>query len=158
MLLGTLPNGEDVATEIGDCLAILAGQTREAMFAVIDAKLELSGEPVAAATVDPANVRESAAGLALISFEGLGKDGEKIHPLIEDALRNKVTLIVYQNAEKAGSFGEKHVLTTEDGALQRFALLGTEEGDAVLKEFSRKAAARRMRRGLADDDEEEDDM
>jgi hypothetical protein len=161
VILGTLHNGENVVAEIGDCLAMLAiGQLREPMFALVGAKLEHSDEPVAAAAINPANVRESAAGLALMWSPRASRDAELVRALLEGALRNKVTLIVYDQAEKAGSFGEKHVLTAEDGELQRFALLGTEEGDAVLKEFSLKAASKRgRRRGLADEDEEdEDDM
>jgi hypothetical protein len=51
-------------------------------------------------------------------------------------------------------------LVLNEGEMQRYALLGTEEADAALKEFALKAAAkRRGRRGLldTDDDEEEED-
>jgi ABC-type multidrug transport system fused ATPase/permease subunit len=158
VILGTLPNGEEVVAEVGDCLAMLAaGQISEPMFALVGAKAAHSGQPVAAAIVNPANVREGAAGLVLISFPKLDKDGAQIRALLKDALKDKVRFIVYHHTEKMGSFGEKHVLTVQDGELQRFALLGTEEGDAVLKEFSLKAALKREpKRGLADDEEEED--
>ena len=33
--------------------------------------------------------------------------------MLRDALKDKVTFIVYDQAENAGSFGEKYVLTTE---------------------------------------------
>jgi hypothetical protein len=80
-------------------------------------------------------------------------------PLLgQDALKQKLTLIIYYNSEKVGSFGEKRVLTVEDGELRRFAVLGTEEGDAVLQEFSLRGASKRIKAGLADDEEEEDDM
>jgi ABC-type multidrug transport system fused ATPase/permease subunit len=159
LILGTLPNGDDVVVEVGDHLALLAtGQLREPMFALVGAKLAHSGEPVAAAIVDPANICESAAGLALMPFAELSKDSNKVPRLLKDALRNKVTFIVYHQPEKAGSFGEKHVLTTENGELQRFAKLGSEEGDAVLKEFLLKAVSKPGAGGGFADDEEGDDM
>ena len=117
---------------------LATGQMREPMVALVGAKLARSKEPVGATIVDPANVRESAAGLALISFTKLSKDVEQLRTLLEGALKHKVTLIVYHDVEKVGSFGEKHVLTAEESELQRFALLNTDEGDAVLQEFSLK--------------------
>ena len=55
-------------------------------------------------------------------------------------------------------FGESRILVVNEGELQRFALLGTEEADAVLKEFALKAAAkRRSKRGLLDTDEDEEE-
>jgi ABC-type multidrug transport system fused ATPase/permease subunit len=158
LILGTLPNGKDVVAEVGDYLALLAtGQLREPMFALVGAKLAHSGEPVAAAIIDPANVRENAAGLALMPFAELSKDGNKVPILLRDAFKDKATFIVYHQPEKAGAFGEQYVLTVEDGELHRFALLGSEEGDAVLKEFALKVASKRGTGG-GFDDEEEDDM
>jgi hypothetical protein len=159
VILGTLRNGEDVVVEIGDCLAVLSNRpVREVMFAFIDAKLAHSAEPVAVAVVDLANSQENMAGLALVSFSEACKDMKQVQGLLEGPLRDKVTLILYQHAEDAGSFGEKYVVTTEQGELRRFALLGTQEGDAVLKEFALKAAAKRgASRDLPDDDEEEED-
>ena len=69
-----------------------------------------------------------------------------------------MTFIVYHQANRVGSFGEKYLLTVEESELQRFALLGTEQGDAVLKEFSLKAAAKLAAKGgLPDDDDDEDE-
>lgn len=68
-----------------------------------------------------------------------------------------MTLIVYPTADKAGSFGEKQVLTTADGELLHLAVLGTDEGDAALKEFSLKASKRGARQDVADDEEDEDE-
>ena len=158
VVLGTLPNGQDAVAEVGDLLALLSlGQLREPMFALAGAKLAHSGEPVAAAIVDPANIRENASGLALILYSKLDK-GKQTSELLTDRFKDKVTFIVYHQAEKAGTFGEKYVLTVEESELQRFALLGTEEGDAVLKEFSLKAAAKLAAKGgLPDDDDDDED-
>ena len=71
-------------------------------------------------------------------------------------LKDKVTLLFYQAADSAGSLGETRVLTTLDGELWRFAVLGTEEGDAVLKEYTLKAAKKATKAGLAEEDEEDD--
>jgi hypothetical protein len=109
--------------------------------------------------VDPANIRDNAAGLALIPCPRLSEEEDRVKTVLREGLKDKVTFIVYHNSDKAGSFGEKRVLTAEDGELRRCALLGTEEGDAALKEFALKAASKSDRaRGLLDDDEEEDDM
>ena len=158
--LGTLPNGDDVIVETGERLAMLSsGQIREPMFALVDAKLEKSRAPVAAAIVNPANVRATAAGLLFVACPGTSKDIEEIGPLLETAaFKQKVTLIVYHNVEKVGSFGEARVLTAQDGELRRFARLGTEEGDAVLKEFSLRGVSKQVKAGLADDEDEEEDM
>ena len=158
VILGTLANGEVAAAKIGDCLAILAvGQIREAGFALVGAKLAHSGDPVASVAIDPANIRNSAAGLALIPVQKIEKNGEKFRSVLDDALKNKLTLIVYPTADKAGSFGEKQVLTTADGELLHLAVLGTDEGDAALKEFSLKASKRGARQDVADDEEDEDE-
>jgi hypothetical protein len=157
VILGALPNGKDVVAEIGDVLAILVtGQVRQAMFALVHAKL-VAGGPVAAAAFNPANVSESKAGIALISSEALNKDEERIRALLEDPLKNKLTAIVYHVADQAGSFGEKQVLTLKGDELQRFAWLGTEAGDAALKEFSLRAAKREVKQDMAADEEEEED-
>jgi hypothetical protein len=159
VILGTLPNGQDVTAEVGDHLAILAaGPPREPMFALVGAKLVPSGGPVAAAIVDPANIRDNAAGLALIPYPKLSEQEDQVKTVLREGLKDKVTFIVYHNPDKAGSFGEKRVLTTEDGELRRCALLGTEEGDAALKEFALTTSKSDRARGLLDDDEEEDDM
>jgi hypothetical protein len=158
VMLGTLPNGQDVVVEAGDCLTMLAGgQIREPMFALVGAKLVRSGDPVGAVIIDPDNVRQSPAGIALVSAQRLDKDCEQLTALLADPLKDKVTLIVYSNADKTGSFGEKQVLTVEDGELKRFAPLGTEEGELVLKEFAANAATRR-KTTVAEEDDEEDDM
>jgi hypothetical protein len=161
VILGTLHNGRDVVVEVGDCLAVLSDRPvlREAMFAFIDARLARSAEPVAVAAVNIADSQESVAGLALVSFSEVCKDMKQVQGLLEGPLKDKVTLILYQHAEQAGSFGEKYVVTTERRELQRFALRGTQEGDDVLKEFALKAAAKqRASRDLPDDDEEDDDI
>ena len=158
--LGTLHNGDEVIVEIGERLAMLSsGQIRESMFSLVDAKLEKSRAPVAAAIVNPANVPTTAAGLLLVACPRSSKDIEENAPLLDTAaFKQKVTLIVYYDIEKVGSFGESMVLTAQDGELRRFARLGTEEGDAVLKEFSLKGVSKQVKAGLADDDDEEEDM
>ena len=160
VILGTLHNGDDVVAEIGERFAMLAtGQIREPMYALVGAKLEKSGAPVATAIVDPANIRQTAAGLVLVACPKTSKGIEETGPLLEKAaFKQKLSLIVYSNIEKVGSFGETKVLTAEEGELRRFALLGTEEGDAVLQEFSLRVAAKHVQAGLADDEEDDEDM
>jgi ABC-type multidrug transport system fused ATPase/permease subunit len=158
VLLGTLPSGQDVVVEAGDCLAMLvAGQIRDPAFALVGAKLVRSGDPVGSVIIDPDNVRRSPAGIALVASQRLDEDREQLTALLEDQLKDKVTLIVYNSADKAGSFGEKLLLTVEDSELKRFAPLGTEEGEFVLKEFAAKAAAR-GKTTVAEEDDEEDDV
>ena len=159
VILGTLHNGEDVVVQAGDCLALAAlPPMREVEYVLISARLPHSTAPLETIVVDPANVSANDAALALVSASGLDKQSDQIRDLLEGALKDKVTLIVYVQADKIGTFGETRVLTLMDGELQRFALLGTEEGDAALKEFQLKAdAKRRMKKGVEDDDEDEDD-
>jgi hypothetical protein len=157
VLLGTLHNGQGVVVDVGDRVAVLAPTTiREPMFAMVGAKLVPSGEPVASAAIDPANIRKTPAGITLLPGGKLMKDPEQA-PGILAQFENKVTLLFYQSAERAGALGETRVLTAFDGELQRFAVLGTEEGDAVLKEYTARAAKKTTKAGL-DEDEEEDDM
>jgi hypothetical protein len=66
-----------------------------------------------------------------------------------------VTIVVAQDAAKAGAFGETYVLTEDGGELWRFAKLGTEHADASLKEFTLKAASKPTRGDMADDEEDE---
>jgi hypothetical protein len=156
VLLGTLHNGQDVIVEAGDCLAILATSSiREPMFALVGAKLVQSGEPVASAAIDFAKIRKTPAGIVLIAGGKLLKEPEQA-PNVLAELKDKVTLLFYQAADSAGSLGEARVLTMLDGELWRFAVLGTEEGDAVLAEYTLKAAKKATKVGLAEEDEEED--
>jgi hypothetical protein len=158
VILGTLHNGDDVVVEAGDCLALAAlPPMREVEYALIHARLPHSTAPLETIVVDPANVSANDAALALVSAGGFEKQGDQLRDLLEGALKDKVTLIVYVQADKIGTFGETRVLTLMDGELQRFALLGTDEGDAALKEFQMKAdERRRMKWGVEDDDEDED--
>lgn len=157
VLLGPLHNGQDVIVEAGDRLAVLAPSTmREPMFALVDAKLVPSGSPVASAAIDPANMRKTPAGIVLLLGGRLMKEPEQA-PAVLAQFEDKVTLLFYQSAEKVGSLGETRALTVFDGELQRLAVLGTEEGDAALKEYMAKAAKKTPKAGF-DEDEEEDDM
>lgn len=157
VILGTLPNGEDVVVEAGDYLALTTVYPlREPQFALLNARLPHSTAPLGTTMIDPANVAANNAALALVASVKLDK-GVELRTLLDDALKDKVTLIVYQHADKVGAFGETHVLTVAEGELQRFALLGTAEGEAALKEFALKAAKQRLKKGLIDDDDEDDD-
>jgi len=155
LILGTLPNGADVTAKVGSCLALVTHERmRDMQFALLDARLPKSTAPLATIMVDPAKASPSDASIALIDFKKL--DEGQFRTLRERALKDKVTLIVYknaQNAEKAGTFGEEHVLTLFEGELQRFALLGTEEADAALKEVELKGSSKRLD-SVFDDDEE----
>lgn len=158
--LGTLRTGQDVRAEAGDCLALVSiDGSNEVKMALLGAATSSSPSPVETAFVDPANVASTEAGIAIIKSSKFEKDGEQLQTLLQGPLRDKVTLIAYERPEAAGAFGEKRVVTIFGGTLQRFGLLGSEEGDAALKQFSLKAADRRRRKGYVDaDEEDEDDM
>ena len=153
VILGCLPNGGDVTANVGSCLALVACERlRELRFALLDARLPKSRAPLATAIVDPATDWPDEGLIALLEATKLDKDAAQFLPLWGDALRNKVTLIVYQNPAKVGAFGEERVLTFFEGELQRFESLGTEEWNAALKEFELKARSKRGKKGV--DDEE----
>jgi hypothetical protein len=111
--------------------------------------------------VQPTRAAENAATILLMGFDRPGEeDVERLRALREGMFKDKVILIVYRDTDTIGLFGESRVLVLNEGEMQRYALLGTEDADAVLKEFALKAAAkRRSKRGLldTDDDEEEED-
>jgi hypothetical protein len=162
LILGTLANGQDVIAEAGDCVSLLTLEIlREVEFAFIDARLPHSTAPIALIFVEPSGAPDSPAAIALLSFDRPGEqDVEQFRALREGILKDKVTLIVYRDSDNVGLFGENRILVLNKGEMQRYALLGTEDSDAVLKEFALKAAAkRRSKRGLldTDDDEEEED-
>jgi hypothetical protein len=77
--------------------------------------------------------------------------------LASEAARNKLALVVYTALEEVGALGERRVLTSEDGELLQFAVIGTEEGAAALKECAQKAG-KHKKAGRAGEEEEEDDM
>lgn len=158
VILGTLPNGDDVVVEAGECLALLSTDTTNEMkIALIGATVQGSRLPLEAATFDPTNATSSEASIVIVKSSKLEKDGESLRALLAGPLADKVTLIHYERPEAVRTFGEKRVLTCLDGELQRFAALGTEEGDAVLQEFALKIAHGRKRKGFVDVDEEDED-
>ena len=118
----------------------------------MNARLPKSTAPLATVTVDPAKGWPEDGSITLLEATKLDKDVEQFLTLWRDALRNKVTLIVYRNAAKAGTFREERVLTFFDGEFQRFAWLGTEEADTALREFELKTRSKRGKKGV--DDEE----
>ena len=160
VILGTLPNGEDIVAEAGSHIALVTiDPVRDAQYALIDARLPHSRAPIASAVLEPVTIQEGGPALALISqFSIDGKQDVFAAALAPGPLRDKVTLIVYAQPEKAGLFGETLVLTEDEGEFKRFAVLGTEEGEAALKEVALKLSAqRRKKRGIADPDDEDQD-
>ena len=104
-----------------DCLALVTCERlRDLQFALLDARLPKSKAPLATVIVDPAKGRPDNGSIVLLDATKLDKDAEQFLTLRGDALRNKVTLIVYQNSAKAGTFGEERVLTFFEGELQPF--------------------------------------
>jgi hypothetical protein len=162
LILGILPNGKDVVVEAGNCLALATFEPlRHIQYTLLNARLRHVAAPLAATAVDSGAEVGANVAIAILNSNQFGASANEVLKKLKDELENKVTLIVYQHANKVGAFGEEHVLTLFDGSFQRFAALGTEEGDAALKEFSLKAAdKRRSRSGVVDydDDEEDDDL
>jgi hypothetical protein len=159
VILGALRNGQDVIVNAGECLALVTiGSKRELKFALLDARLANSNLPVATIDFDPAHISASHMGVALIAASELDKDGKQCRAIIDGPLKDNVTLIVHQQTDTAGAFGEKYVLTLMEGEFCRFAAVRSEECDAALKEFSLEAAVKKQRKtGQFDDDEEEDE-
>ena len=162
LILGTLTDGQDVIAEVGDCLAVLSLEfMSEVEFAFINARTPHSMAPIETALVEPTRASEKAATILLMGFDRPGEeDVERVRAMREGMFKDKVTLIVYRDTDTVGLFGESRALVLNEGEMQRYALLGTEDADAVLNEFALKAAAkRRNKRGLldTDDDEEEED-
>jgi hypothetical protein len=161
LVLGTLYNGEEVITEAGDHLALLTqDQACDLRYALLGAKPMHSTLPLQVVIVDAAQAQADDAGVVLIPSTRLYK-GDTHPPTLLEGLRDKVTLIVYQDPERAGMFGEKWLLTSANGSLQRFEQLGTEAAAAAIREFLLKASEKqelRQSRGIfgVDDDEDND--
>jgi ABC-type multidrug transport system fused ATPase/permease subunit len=160
LILGTLTNGQDVIAEVGDCLAVLSLDfIHEVEFAFINARTPHSTAPIGTSLVEPTRASEKPATILLMGFDRPGEeDVERVRALREGIFKDKVILIVYRDTDTVGLFGESRVLVLNEGEMQRYAVLGNEDADAVLKEFALKAAAkRRSKRGLLDTDEDEEE-
>ena len=160
LILGLLPNGMEVTANVGNCLALVTCERlRDLQFALLNARLPKSTAPLATVTVDPAKGWPSYGSIALINSTSIDEDkAQFLTTKGGDALGDRVTLIVYQNAERAGIFGEERVLTFFDGELQRFASLGTEEADAALREFEHKTRSKRRKKDVDDNSFGADDF
>jgi hypothetical protein len=155
VILGTLHNGEEAAIQVGNWVTLLTRRPmREAICVFVGAKLQHSCEPVASFIVDPTDVRVGPGGLALVSTKQL-KPEDRASAELKDTLKDKVTIVIAHDADKAGAFGETYVLTEYDSDLWRFAVLGTEQADAVLKEFTLKATSKAARGDMVDDEEDD---
>jgi hypothetical protein len=159
IILGTLTNGQDVITEAGDCLALLTLEIiHEVEFAFINARLPDSTAPLGIMSVHPDKAPNSPAAIALLSFDRPAeKEIEQLRAWREGDLKDKVTLIVHRDSDNVGMFGETRILVLNEGEMQRYVPLGTEEAAATMKEFAAKAAAKRSKRGLIDTDEDEEE-
>jgi ABC-type multidrug transport system fused ATPase/permease subunit len=159
IVLGMLSNGKEAIVHAGESHAMLSiGPIHDATFALVGAKLEKSGEPVGAMIVAPDRVRQGPGGILLVSAQRPEQERDQIRVMLaSEAARNKLALIVYTALEEVGAFGERRVLTSEDGELLQFVAIGTEEGAAALKECAQKAG-KRTKAGRAGEEEEEDDM
>jgi hypothetical protein len=157
VILGTLPNGVEVLTTAGDRLALATCDPMHKLkFALLHAKLRNSTAPVGLRVIDPSSVSITNEALALLDIDQLD-DGDKQMRALDDALRDKVTLVTYGTANTVGVLGEKQLLTIADGELHRFVQLGTSESDAALKEIARLAAKKRKKSFFDDDEEEEEE-
>ena len=159
LILGTLTNGQDVIAEAGDCLALLTLDIiHEVEFAFINARLPHSTAPIAIMSVEPPKAPDSPAAIALLRFDRPGEpEVEQLRAWREGVLKDKVALVIHRDSDNVGLFGESRVLVLNEGEMQRYVSLGTENALAALKEFALKAAAKRRRRGLLDTDEDEEE-
>jgi hypothetical protein len=159
VMLGVLPNGDDIVVEAGDNVAMLnIGAPRRAAFAFVGANLERSGAPVGTAILSPDRMRETPAGIVLLPVQRSDFEGDKIRVLLaSDALADKVSVTLCGNPKDLGALGDSRLLTADEGELLRFTLLGTEEADAAVKECVQKAAKHAAKGAYATDDEEDED-
>jgi ABC-type multidrug transport system fused ATPase/permease subunit len=159
LTLGTLDNGKELVVEVGDRLAVVTTDLmRDLQYAFLDAKTPRSSSPIGTNVFDPTRASADDTTVALVAASSLDRNENQLPALLEGPLKEKVTLIVYDNVEEAGTFGEKRLLTILDGGLRRFAVFGSEEADAALQEFLLKNAEKsRIRAGGIDEDEDEED-
>ncbi len=156
VVLGTLPNGDDVVVSAGERLAVVTTDPVESMrFALLDAKAAHSTRPLGTIYLNPATPSVGDAAIIIVDSDPLAEIGEEQRRTLDALLADKVTLINYWGGVKIGSFGETHLLIFAEGALRRFLPLGTSETDDVLEQFSRMAAMQRKKGVLDTSDEDE---
>jgi ABC-type multidrug transport system fused ATPase/permease subunit len=155
IIMGSLPSGQDVVAKAGERIALMTcDAVPMVLFALIDARITESAQPVGASVVDPSGPTPGEGGLALIYADQL-ESGEAEQRTLADLLNDKVALLTYIRPDKVGRFGETKLLTVSDAELRRFVELGTKESEAALKEV---LYLRAKKRGtlFEDDDEEEE--
>lgn len=154
--LGTQVNGEKVRIRAGDRVAVATlDSRRQIQFALLDAKVEASGKPVAATILHAGSGLNGDAAIVLAEINNTaGNDGASA---IQDGqLDDKAVLYLHRQSKSVGTYGEGMLLMIDDAAIQRFVPLGSEESKLLLDEFDSKVT--RSRQGYADVDEEDEDV
>ena len=152
VILGTLQNGTEVVTKVGQRVALLTPDSvQRVMYALIDAQSPQSPLPIGVTVVDSVGISSKDGAVALIYLTRMEDVAAKLDSMA-GVLKDKVVLVTYTNAEKLGSCGEEELLTIAGNELRRFVRLGTPEADAAIQEIA--MLAKKLR---AYEDEEEDE-
>jgi hypothetical protein len=154
--LGSQANGENVIVPVGTRIALATADTRhQVKFALLDAKVASSGQPVGTTLFKPGRCVNTEAGLVLVEvakFDGAPDGAASLH----GSLGDRVALIVHRSSSTVGSFAEVMLLTIEHGSIQRFISLDSTECEVIMKEFDRKASLRATDRSFGDDEDDGD--
>jgi hypothetical protein len=152
--LGVLRTGEEIFARTGDRFAVVAARNPKAdlTLALLSARPVGSDLPLRIEFITP-NVTPSH-GAHVAIFDTSKFPARLDLSGLDDALKNKVTLIVRDDPNEFGT--EEQLLTVLDGEFQSLTTFGTGECEAALKEFRRRSAkATQKRRFLEDEDEDE---
>ena len=77
MILGTLPNGEDVVVEAGSCIALATFEPlRRIQYNLLHARLRHEAVPLAAAAIDPGGEVAANAAIAILNSNDFGASVE----------------------------------------------------------------------------------
>jgi hypothetical protein len=156
IFLGYQANGNGIVVNAGDRIAVATTDPRrEVQFAMMEAKAQSSGAPVATTVIRAGACMNEQAGIAVIELDMLGAGSENSKKL-DGILADRVALFVHPTPKTVGTYGETSLMTVEEGVIGRFVPLGTSESDLILEEFARKAAAYRARATLDEDDLDEE--
>jgi hypothetical protein len=154
--LGTQANGENVIVPAGSRIALATADTRHQIkFALLDAKVTTSGEPVGTTLFRSGSCVNSDAGLVLVEAAKIDGTPDGLASL-QVSLGDKVALVLHRSSKTMGAFAEVMLLTIEHGTIQRFMPLGSTEVDLTMEEFDRKASSHDRERYFGDDEEDEE--
>lgn len=160
VMLGSLPDGTEVSIRSGDRLALATLNARpELDLAFLRARAADTGCPLATAHLDAADLpsQKRDIPIAVMEVGTLTQMGTAAADAFLHELRDSVALIVYRDTTHVGTFGERHLIVVDGGAITTFVPLGVAESRAALERFAGASPGVRKHVPESVQDEQEED-